>query len=193
MFLSTTFEREADGSHPYGYVYSRAENPNRELLETAMAVMENGEKALAFASGMASVNAILQALEPGDHILIPEDAYYTLILLSEEVFKQWGLQYSAIDMCGSLAKMGKPVADFCPETAQLLEPKSLFCSAGASAEPFPIKELSNVGNAKGVKSKGYQAKGWPAKGYEVQVNNSQTDWRRTGSLYGVQDVKDTLE
>lgn len=39
---------------------------------------------------------------------------------------------------------------------------------------------------------GYQAKGWPAKGYEVQVNNSQGDWRRTGSLYGVDDVKDTL-
>ncbi len=38
----------------------------------------------------------------------------------------------------------------------------------------------------------YQAKGWPEKGYEVQVNNSHTDWRRTGSLYGVQDVKDTL-
>ncbi len=38
----------------------------------------------------------------------------------------------------------------------------------------------------------YQEKGWPAKGYEVQVNNSHTDWRRTGSLYGIQDVRDTL-
>jgi Domain of Unknown Function (DUF1080) len=38
----------------------------------------------------------------------------------------------------------------------------------------------------------YQAKGWPEKGYEIQVNNSHTDWRRTGSLYGVEDVKDTL-
>ena len=38
----------------------------------------------------------------------------------------------------------------------------------------------------------YQERGWPAKGYEVQVNNSHTDWRRTGSLYGIQDVKDTL-
>lgn len=36
----------------------------------------------------------------------------------------------------------------------------------------------------------YQEKDWPAKGYEVQVNNSQSDWRRTGSLYGVQDVKE---
>ncbi|WP_337044940.1 3-keto-disaccharide hydrolase [Emticicia sp. 17c] len=38
----------------------------------------------------------------------------------------------------------------------------------------------------------FQQGGWPAKGYEVQVNNSHTDWRRTGSLYGIQDVKDTL-
>jgi hypothetical protein len=38
----------------------------------------------------------------------------------------------------------------------------------------------------------YQAKGWPEHGYEVQVNNSQSDWRRTGSLYAVADVKDTL-
>ena len=36
----------------------------------------------------------------------------------------------------------------------------------------------------------YQEKGWPAKGYEVQVNNSHTDWRRTGSLYSIQDVKE---
>ena len=37
----------------------------------------------------------------------------------------------------------------------------------------------------------YQAEGWPSKGYEVQVNNSQSDWRRTGSLYSIQDVKET--
>ena len=60
LYLSTTFERAADGSHPHGYVYSRAENPNRELLESAMAVLENGEKALAFSSGMAAVNALFQ-------------------------------------------------------------------------------------------------------------------------------------
>lgn len=98
LYLSTTFERSPDGSHPYGYVYSRAENPNRELLESAMAILENGESALAFSSGMASVNALLQTFKPGDHILIPEDAYYTLILLTQEVFAQWGLEYDTIDM-----------------------------------------------------------------------------------------------
>jgi cystathionine gamma-synthase len=98
LYLSTTFERDADGSHPYGYVYSRAENPNRELLESAMAQLENGEKALAFSSGMAAINAIFQTLKPGDHVLVPDDAYYTLILLVDDVFKQWGISFSLVDM-----------------------------------------------------------------------------------------------
>jgi cystathionine gamma-synthase len=98
MYLSTTFERSADGTHPYGYVYSRAENPNRELLESAMAVLENGEKALAFSSGMAAINALMQSFKPGDHILIPEDAYYTLILLAKDIFEQWGIEYTLVDM-----------------------------------------------------------------------------------------------
>ena len=98
LFLSTTFERSADGSHPHGYVYSRAENPNRELLETSMAALENGEKALAFSSGMAAVNALLQSFKSGDHILIPEDAYYTLILLAKDVYEQWGLEFTILDM-----------------------------------------------------------------------------------------------
>ena len=98
LYLSTTFEREADGSHPHGYVYSRAENPNRELLESAMTALENGAVSLAFSSGMAAINALLQTFKPGDHILIPEDAYYTMILLTKEVFGQWGLEYTILDM-----------------------------------------------------------------------------------------------
>jgi cystathionine gamma-synthase len=98
LYLSTTFERNPDGSYLHGYVYSRAENPNRELLETAMAVLENGEKALAFSSGMAAINALMQSFKPSDHILIPEDAYYTLILLAKDIFEQWGLEYTLVNM-----------------------------------------------------------------------------------------------
>lgn len=98
IYLSTTFERSANGTYPHGYVYGRAENPNRTLLETAMASLENGEKALAFSSGMAAINAILQSLKTGDHIIIPEDAYYTLILLVKDIFEQWGIEYSILDM-----------------------------------------------------------------------------------------------
>lgn len=98
LYLSTTFERMPDGTYPHGYVYARAENPNRSLLESAMAVLENGEKALAFSSGMAAINAILQSLKTGDHVIIPEDAYYTLILLVKDIFEQWGIEYTILDM-----------------------------------------------------------------------------------------------
>jgi cystathionine gamma-synthase len=98
LYLSTTYERAADGSYPHGYVYSRAENPNRSLLEGSLAILENGEKALAFSSGMAAINALFQSLKPGDHVILPEDAYYTLILLIKDVFEPWGLTFSAIDM-----------------------------------------------------------------------------------------------
>jgi cystathionine gamma-synthase len=98
LVLSTTFERDSMGDYPHGYVYSRAQNPNRELLENSMAALEGGQRAFAFASGMAAINAVLQTLKPGDHVLLPEDAYYTTILLTEEVFGTWGLEYTLADM-----------------------------------------------------------------------------------------------
>jgi cystathionine gamma-synthase len=110
LVLSTTFERDPMGDYPHGYVYSRAQNPNRELLEQSMAALEGGQRAFAFASGMAAINAILQTLKPGDHVLLPEDAYYTTILLTEEVFGTWGLDYTMVDMSDSekVAEAVKP-------------------------------------------------------------------------------------
>lgn len=98
IYLSTTFERATDGTYPHGYGYSRTGNPNRELLENAMAALENGQDAIAFASGMAAIQAVLQTLKPGDHVLLPEDIYFTVILLVEEVFGQWGITYTKVDM-----------------------------------------------------------------------------------------------
>jgi cystathionine gamma-synthase len=98
LVLSTTFERQPDGSYPDGYVYSRAQNPNRAQLEASMAQLESGTKALAFASGMAAIGALFQSLGAGAHIILPHQAYYSTILLAEEVFSAWGLQYTCVDM-----------------------------------------------------------------------------------------------
>ena len=98
IYLSTTFEREADGSYNHDYVYSRADNPNRKLLENSLAVLENGAIALAFASGMAATTALFQALKSGDHLIVPNDAYYSTSILISEVFAQWGLQMTKVDM-----------------------------------------------------------------------------------------------
>ena len=104
IHLSTTFERQADGSYTDGFVYTRSENPNRRDLETTLAALEGGAAltggaaALAFGSGMAAIAALLQALAPGDHIILPDDIYFGAGRLVREVLAPWGLQFSVVDM-----------------------------------------------------------------------------------------------
>lgn len=78
VVLSTTFERAADGSFPSGYIYSRAANPNRGLLENVIAKLESGADAAAFSSGNAAGMAVFQSLEPGTHVIAPDDMYHGL-------------------------------------------------------------------------------------------------------------------
>jgi cystathionine gamma-synthase len=78
IVLSTTFERNVDGSFREGYIYSRASNPNRTSLETVLAKLENGADAAAFSSGNAAGMAIFQSLKPGTHVIAPDDMYHGL-------------------------------------------------------------------------------------------------------------------
>ena len=96
--LSTTFERKPDLSFPAGHLYSRDSNPNRSALESCLAQLEGGKAAACFASGSAATTTVLQALEPGAHIIVPEDAYYGTIKIARDVFGSWGLRYTAVDM-----------------------------------------------------------------------------------------------
>jgi cystathionine gamma-synthase len=98
IHLSTTFERAPDGSFPSGYAYIRDANPNRQALETAMAALEGGAAAVAFASGMAATAAVFQSLAPGDHVIAPLDAYYGTAKLLRDHFARWGLEASFVDM-----------------------------------------------------------------------------------------------
>src|SRR2546423_14366682 len=68
IHLSTTFERDAEGNYPHGYIYGRSANPNRQALETALAALEGGAEAAAFASGRAASSAVLQALAAGRQV-----------------------------------------------------------------------------------------------------------------------------
>lgn len=76
--MSTTFIREADGSYPSGYIYSRSANPNRTQLEKVLAKLENGADAAAFSSGNAAGMSVFQSLEPGTHVICPDDMYHGL-------------------------------------------------------------------------------------------------------------------
>ena len=97
IHLSTTFSRAADGTYPGGYMYSRNDNPTRHQFEATMAALEGGESAAAFSSGMAATAAVLQSLEPGDHVVIPDDVYYGVRRLLDEFMVPWGLTYAEAD------------------------------------------------------------------------------------------------
>ncbi len=98
IHLSTTFEREADGTFPHGYIYNRTDNPNRKSLETLLATLENGAAALAFSSGSAAAGAVFRALRPGDHAIVPDDMYHGIRKLLNQVFVPWGLELSYVDL-----------------------------------------------------------------------------------------------
>lgn len=98
LYLSTTFERNADGTFPEnGYIYNRIDNPNRRVLEKSLAILEHGADAFAFASGMAAINSVFQTLRAGDHVILPDDAYYTIFLLMEDYFGAFGVTSSRVD------------------------------------------------------------------------------------------------
>ena len=98
IHLSTTFQRAEDGSFPTGFNYSRSDNPNRAALEKALAIVEGGEVAAAFASGVAAAMAIFQALSPNDHVIAPIEAYHGILRLLRDVFTRWHLEVDCVDM-----------------------------------------------------------------------------------------------
>src|SRR6266705_1482122 len=98
IYLSTTFERDIEGTYSRGFMYTRNDNPNRKALERGVSMFEGGEAAAAFASGTGATMSILHALSPGDHVLAHVDAYYGTSRLIREIFVRWGLQADFVDM-----------------------------------------------------------------------------------------------
>ena len=98
IHLSTTFERDVEGSYSRGFMYTRNDNPNRQALERGVSAIEGGEAAAAFGSGTAAAMALFQALSPGDHVLAHVDAYYGTSRLLRDLFLRWGLEADFVDM-----------------------------------------------------------------------------------------------
>ena len=96
--LSTTFERSPEGEYPRGYSYSRDDNPNRRSLEECLANLEGGAEALSFSSGLAVATAVVQGLQPGDHILAPDDVYWGFRKVVGGVFERWPVEATYVDM-----------------------------------------------------------------------------------------------
>ena len=106
LHLATTFERQADGSYPTGFEYSRDANPNRDALEACARELEGGAAAAAFASGSAATRAIFEALAPGDHVVAPQDLYWGIRVMLREHFAEWGLETTFVDMTDAAAVEG---------------------------------------------------------------------------------------
>jgi cystathionine gamma-synthase len=95
--LATTFAQRAVGEHS-GYEYARSANPTRTALEACIASLEGAAHGLGFASGLAAEDALLRRLRPGDHVIIPNDAYGGTFRLVARVHEPGGLSWSAVDL-----------------------------------------------------------------------------------------------
>ncbi len=102
IYQTSTYVQEGVGRHK-GYEYSRSGNPTRTALERCLASLEGARYGLAFASGLAAEDAILRLLSPGDHILIPDDAYGGTYRLVARVYDPAGLTFTQVDMTEAAA------------------------------------------------------------------------------------------
>ena len=98
IHLSTTFEHGPAYEDLHGFSYIREKNPTQTRLEAAMQQLESGEAALAFSSGMGAGADVLQSLEPGSHVIFPDDIYVDYRNLSREYLAKWGIETSTVAM-----------------------------------------------------------------------------------------------
>ncbi|RBM11724.1 cystathionine gamma-synthase [Streptomyces sp. PT12] len=94
----STYKQDGVGGLRGGYEYSRSANPTRTALEDNLAALEGGGRGLAFASGLAAEDCLLRTvLSPGDHLVIPSDAYGGTFRLIAKVVERWGVSWSVAD------------------------------------------------------------------------------------------------
>jgi cystathionine gamma-synthase len=95
IYATSTYKQDGVGGLRGGYEYSRSANPTRTALEGNLAALEEGERAFAFASGLAAEDTLLHTIcVPGDHVVIPDDAYGGTYRLINQVASRWGLEHT---------------------------------------------------------------------------------------------------
>jgi cystathionine gamma-synthase len=109
IHFATTFTRDPELALSGDFQYAREGGPTHALLEAALARLDGGERGLVFASGMAAGLAVLQSLEPGDRVVVPDDAYYGVHVAARDYLAKWGIEVEAIDM-SDLARLERALA-----------------------------------------------------------------------------------
>jgi cystathionine gamma-synthase len=99
IHASSTFAQDGVGGLRAGYEYSRSANPTRTALQECLAALEGGRHAVAFGSGMGASDVLLRVLlKPGDHVVVPHDAYGGTFRLVDKVLALWGVEYTPVDL-----------------------------------------------------------------------------------------------
>ncbi|MEV0968966.1 cystathionine gamma-synthase [Microtetraspora glauca] len=99
IYAVSTYKQDGVGGLRSGYEYSRSANPTRTALEECLAAVEGGARGLAFASGLAAEDTLLRTVcAPGDHVLIPDDAYGGTFRLFAKVLERWGVSYDPVPL-----------------------------------------------------------------------------------------------
>lgn len=137
IYVSTTYERGADGGFPGGRKYSRADNPSYDQAEALIAALEGAAAALLFASGEAAAAAVFQALAPGDGVLAPRNMYWALRKWLLEFAVPWGLALEFYDN-GSLTELAA--------RTQRLRPRLIWIETPAN----PTWEITDIAAASAI-------------------------------------------
>ncbi len=99
IYATSTYAQDGVGGLRGGFEYSRTGNPTRTALETCLAALEGGRRGLAFASGMSATDAVLRAVcRPGDHLVLPDDAYGGTFRLVDKVLRHWGIEHTPVSL-----------------------------------------------------------------------------------------------
>lgn len=141
IFQTSTFVQSSPGEHR-GYEYSRTHNPTRNALEDCVASLERGKHGLAFASGSAATATILHLLSAGDHVVSGDDLYGGTYRQFNRVFRQFGLDFSFVDMT-DLAAFEQAIT----EKTRLIW---LETPTNPMMKLFDIKAISEIAKAKGI-------------------------------------------
>ena len=111
IYQTSTYKQDGVGGLRGGYEYSRSANPTRAALEQCLAALEGGARGLAFASGLAAEDCLLRTVcRPGDHVLIPDDAYGGTYRLFARVLAGWGLGHTVVPITDVAAVRGRLAA-----------------------------------------------------------------------------------
>ncbi|HET6706015.1 cystathionine gamma-synthase [Amycolatopsis sp.] len=138
IYQTSTYAQDGVGGTREGdYEYSRTANPTRSALEEALASLEGGRHALAFASGMAASDVVLRStLRPGDHLVLGNDAYGGTFRLIDKVLSLWGVEHTVAD----LANLDEVRAAIRPET------KLIWCESPTN----PMLGIADIAALAGV-------------------------------------------